>query len=172
MKTEAGACVLSHFSHVWLFATLWTVARQAPLVHGILQARILECVAISYSKGSSWPKDWTHAFCIFWISRWIIYHWATWEAWLYTQCSIIEVIIYTSTFPCFQIFRLFPLFLFFFCFEISKEYNIYWDFLLHGLTRSTLYSPQTLPLAVREHYIIYCISVLHFMFITAMHRRV
>ena len=24
-------CVLSHFSHVWPFATLWTVARQAPL---------------------------------------------------------------------------------------------------------------------------------------------
>ena len=25
------ACVLSHFSHVQLFATLWTVVRQAPL---------------------------------------------------------------------------------------------------------------------------------------------
>ena len=25
------ACVLSHFSHVWLFVTLWTVALQAPL---------------------------------------------------------------------------------------------------------------------------------------------
>ena len=25
------ACVLSHFSHVWLFGTLGTVARQAPL---------------------------------------------------------------------------------------------------------------------------------------------
>ena len=24
------ACLLSHFSHVWLFVTLWTVARQAP----------------------------------------------------------------------------------------------------------------------------------------------
>ena len=28
------ACVLSHFSHVRLFATLWTVARQAPLSMG------------------------------------------------------------------------------------------------------------------------------------------
>ena len=28
-------------------------------VHGILQARILEWVAISFSKGSSWPGDWT-----------------------------------------------------------------------------------------------------------------
>ena len=28
-------------------------------VHGILQARILEWVAIPYSRGSSWPRDWT-----------------------------------------------------------------------------------------------------------------
>ena len=75
-------------------------------VHEILQTRIVEWAAISSSRGSSWPKDWTHASCISWISRWIIYHWATWEAWPYTQCSIIEVIIYTSTFPRFQIFRL------------------------------------------------------------------
>ena len=31
------------FSCVRLFATLWTVAQQAPLVHGISQARILVC---------------------------------------------------------------------------------------------------------------------------------
>ena len=29
-------------------------------VHGILQARILEWVAIAFSRGSSWPRDWTH----------------------------------------------------------------------------------------------------------------
>ena len=28
------ACVLSHFSHVWLFATLWTIAFQASLSLG------------------------------------------------------------------------------------------------------------------------------------------
>ena len=28
-------------------------------VHGILQARILEWVVIPFSKGSSWPRDWT-----------------------------------------------------------------------------------------------------------------
>ena len=44
---------------VWLFVTLWTVAFQVPL-HGILQARILEWVAISSSRVSSWPRDWTH----------------------------------------------------------------------------------------------------------------
>ena len=33
-------------------------------VHGILQARILEWVAISFSKRSSWPRDWTRVSCI------------------------------------------------------------------------------------------------------------
>ena len=33
-------------------------------VHGISQARMLEWVAISFSRGSSWPRDWTHIFCI------------------------------------------------------------------------------------------------------------
>ena len=32
-------------------------------VHGILQARMLEWVAISFSRGS-WPRDRTHVFCI------------------------------------------------------------------------------------------------------------
>ena len=31
-------------------------------VHGVFQARILEQVAISYSRGSSQPRDQTHAF--------------------------------------------------------------------------------------------------------------
>ena len=34
------------FSHVRLFATPWTIAHQAPLSMGILQASILEWVAI------------------------------------------------------------------------------------------------------------------------------
>ena len=29
-------------------------------VHGILQTKILEWVAISFSRGSSWPRNWTH----------------------------------------------------------------------------------------------------------------
>ena len=42
---------------VRLFATPWTVAHEA--VHRILQARILEWVAISSSKGSSWSRGQT-----------------------------------------------------------------------------------------------------------------
>ena len=45
-------------------------------VHGISQARILEWVAISFSKGSSRPRDWTRVSC---FGRWILCHWATWE---------------------------------------------------------------------------------------------
>ena len=33
-------------------------------VHGLLQTRILEWVAILFSKGSSWPRDWTWVSCI------------------------------------------------------------------------------------------------------------
>ena len=40
--------------------------------HGIFTARILEWVAISYSRVSSWPRDQTH---ISYIGRWIRYHW-------------------------------------------------------------------------------------------------
>ena len=35
-----------------------------PPVHGLSQARILEWVAISSSRGSSWPRDWTHVSCV------------------------------------------------------------------------------------------------------------
>ena len=37
-------------------------------------------VAISCSRGSSWPRDWIHVSCISCIGRWILYHWATREA--------------------------------------------------------------------------------------------
>ena len=39
-------------SHVRPFVTPWTVACQVPLSMGILQARILEWVAMPYSMGS------------------------------------------------------------------------------------------------------------------------
>ena len=33
-------------------------------IHGILQVRILEWFPLSYSRGSSWPRDWTWISCI------------------------------------------------------------------------------------------------------------
>ena len=41
------------------------------------QARVLEWVAISFFRGSSWPRDWT---CVSCIGRWILHHCTTWEA--------------------------------------------------------------------------------------------
>ena len=45
--------------------------------HIILQARVLEWGALSYSSGSFWPRDQTHIACISCVScigRWILYH--------------------------------------------------------------------------------------------------
>ena len=45
-------------------------------IHGILHARILEWVAISFSRGSSQPRDWAQVSCIagrcfnLWATRW------------------------------------------------------------------------------------------------------
>ena len=52
-------------------------------VHGILQARILEWVAIPFSMGSFWPRDWTWVSCI--AGRFLTI-WATGEA----QFCLIE----------------------------------------------------------------------------------
>ena len=45
-------------------------------VHGILEARILEWVAMLCSRGSSWPRDWT---CVSCIGRQILYCCTMWE---------------------------------------------------------------------------------------------
>ena len=47
--------VLSCFSYVRLRVTLCTIAFQAPLVHGILQIRVLEWDAMPSFRGSSKP---------------------------------------------------------------------------------------------------------------------
>ena len=72
-----GTCFLIHI--VWYyFVALKVLVAQLCLtlcdpmegspsgssVHGIPQVRILECVAISFSRGSSRPRDWTWVSCI------------------------------------------------------------------------------------------------------------
>ena len=67
--------------HVWLFATPWTVASQAPLSTGILQERILEGVAMCSSRGSSKPRDRTQVshiadgFFTIWTTREVQGYW-------------------------------------------------------------------------------------------------
>ena len=43
-------------------------------VHGILQARILEWVAMPSSRGSSWLRDRTHVSYFSCTGRWVLYH--------------------------------------------------------------------------------------------------
>ena len=43
-------------------------------VHGILQTRILQWVAISFSRGSSRPRNQTHISCVSCTGRQILYH--------------------------------------------------------------------------------------------------
>ena len=50
------ACVLNCFTHVWLCDPM-DCSPPSSSARGILQARILEWVAISFSKGSSQSKD-------------------------------------------------------------------------------------------------------------------
>ena len=51
------ACVLNR---VQLFVTPLTVNLSGSLAHGTFQARILEWIAISSSRRSSWLRNWTH----------------------------------------------------------------------------------------------------------------
>ena len=65
-------CVLRHLSDVWLFVIRMDCSLSGSSVHRILQARILEWIAMPSSRGSSWPRDRT---CVSCIGRWVLYHW-------------------------------------------------------------------------------------------------
>ena len=77
--------MFSHFRRIRYFATLWTVASQAPLSMGILQARMLKWVAISSSRESSQPRDLTCISYVSCIGRQVLYTSATWEAPLFSS---------------------------------------------------------------------------------------
>ena len=67
------------FSH-WVVSNSWDPMGCSSLgssVYGILQAKILEWVAISFSRGSSWPRNRTRVSCIAGI---FFTNWATREA--------------------------------------------------------------------------------------------
>ena len=63
-------------SHVQILCGPMDYRLPGSFFHGISQARILECVAISFSRGSSQPRDQAHVSC---ISRRILCPWATRE---------------------------------------------------------------------------------------------
>ena len=77
-------------------------------VHGISQAKILEWVVISFSRGSSWPRDGNFVSC---IGRQILFHWTNWEAcikvnlidnntWcVYLNCDFITLVLVVQLCP-------------------------------------------------------------------------
>ena len=65
--------IVYFLSYVWLFWHPVDCSPPGSSVHNIFQARRLECIAISFSRESSWNRDWTHISC---IGRGILYHWA------------------------------------------------------------------------------------------------
>ena len=70
--TVICVCVLSC---VQVLVTPWTdYSPSGYTVHGVFQARILEWVAISYSRGSSQPRGWTCVSFISYTGRQILYH--------------------------------------------------------------------------------------------------
>ena len=77
-----GVCVYAYVCSVTHLSLCDPIDCSPPgsSVHGILQARILEGVAISSSRGSSWPRDQNCISCVSCIGRQTLYHWATWEA--------------------------------------------------------------------------------------------
>ena len=70
-------------------------------VHGISQARTLEWFAISFSRVSSWPRNWNRVSC---IGRWILYLWATQEV-----PSLVSICLYMLCFKMYDTCN-FPLF--------------------------------------------------------------
>ena len=65
-------------------------------VHGILQARILEWVAISFSGGSSWPRDQTHVSRI--AGRFFTI-WATKEVQFVSANPKLQIYPFPTSFP-------------------------------------------------------------------------
>ena len=96
------------------FVTPWTVAHQGSLTMGFSQRRILKWVAISFFRGSSQPRDWTHVSWVSCVCRQIQAQ--EWNCWVIILCltfwgttKLFSIAaepfsIPTSTFLCFYIF--------------------------------------------------------------------
>ena len=66
-------------SCVWLLATPWTVAHQAPLSMGFSQQEYWSGLLVPPPEGLPNPGIKPTSSCISRIGRWILYHSATWE---------------------------------------------------------------------------------------------
>ena len=99
-RTFVGKVISNHTYYLEKCIVKWSIAKSFPTlyvsmdcslpgssVYGILQARMLEWVAISFSRGSSWPRDWTLISCISCIGRWMLYH----------QCHLLSTYFFSAS---------------------------------------------------------------------------
>ena len=69
-------------------------------VHGISQARILEWVTISSSRGPSQPRNQAHVSCSYCVGKWILYLWATiWSDDISLTSHLIKTILWSAFVP-------------------------------------------------------------------------
>ena len=69
-------------------------------VHGPLQARILEWVGVSFSRGSSQPRDQTHVSCVSGIGRHVLPHWHHLGSQMIILVSLICKAVIICHVPC------------------------------------------------------------------------
>ena len=88
-RSVHACCCYAHkasFFFSQCLGVMWSVTQLCPTlcdpmdyslpgssVHGIFQARILECIVISFSRGSSQPRDWTRISGILCTGRLFLY---------------------------------------------------------------------------------------------------
>ena len=112
-------------------------------VHGILQARILEWVGISFSRFFT-PRYQTHGSCGSCTGRQFLYHWASWEA---LKIMLLFKCVFVCFFNSLVKWSIFHLFLPFFTYEsytsilspflllLPFVFLLYWNsFDIHDLT--------------------------------------
>ena len=137
-------------------------------VHGIFQARMLEWVAISSSRGSSQPGDLTCVSCIPCTAVGLFYHWATGASLTYVNSNLLslstsyilnhvrveEIKVCSKSHSYFQwcwpakpILFAFPSYLF----HLLKAYSIYYRGSVHGKCPTHVFEwkKETSP---REYY--------------------
>ena len=75
-------CCVGHFGLSWWLSgkeSVWQ-CRRLQFLGCLTVVRWRRVGYIIISRGSSWPRDWTCVSCISGIGRWILHHWATWDA--------------------------------------------------------------------------------------------
>ena len=82
----------------------WTVSNWVSLAMGILQAWILECVAMPSSRGAPWPRDWIQVSCTaawfftVWATRktqnYLVLHFVCWEFMTTNSISLLVIAVF------------------------------------------------------------------------------